>query len=175
MPRGALPQSIGVTNHLDQSPRLPTMRITSVLATSLALAPTLLAQRFPEVEPNGTAATAQPITVGSQIDCTLLAADADWFSFTLPSATRIRIHTSGNISTGTPSGADTRIALCDSTGTVYYGPKGNVVFNAATCWWADGLSAPPGYVRPSVYTSPKGPNERVQKMTANVLQRFLKK
>jgi hypothetical protein len=59
------------------------------------------------------------------------------------------------------------------TGTVYYGPKGNVVFNAATCWWADGLSAPPGYVRPGVYTSPKGPDPRVQQMTANILKRFL--
>ena len=36
------------------------------------------------------------------------------------------------------------------------GPKGNFVFNASTCWWADGLSEPPGYVRPSVYTTPKG-------------------
>jgi hypothetical protein len=59
------------------------------------------------------------------------------------------------------------------TGTVYYGPKSNVVFNAATCWWADGLSAPPGYARPSVYTSPKGPDPRVQRMTANVLKRLI--
>jgi hypothetical protein len=27
------------------------------------------------------------------------------------------------------------------TATVYPGPKGNFVFNASTCWWADGLSA----------------------------------
>lgn len=59
------------------------------------------------------------------------------------------------------------------TATVYYGPWGNAVFNAATCWWADGLSAPPGYVRPSVYTSPQGPDERVQKITANVLKRLI--
>ena len=59
------------------------------------------------------------------------------------------------------------------TGTVYYGPKGNVIFNAATCWWADGLSAPPEYVRPSVYTSPQGPDARVQQMTTNVLKKFL--
>src|SRR5207249_8391944 len=37
------------------------------------------------------------------------------------------------------------------TATVYPGPKGNFVFNAGTCWWADSLSAPPGYVRPKVY------------------------
>src|SRR6185503_2340390 len=52
------------------------------------------------------------------------------------------------------------------------GLKSNFVFNAATCWWADGLSAPPGYVRPSVYTTPKGPDPRVQRITANVLERM---
>jgi hypothetical protein len=59
------------------------------------------------------------------------------------------------------------------TATVYPGPKGNIVFNAATCWWADGLSSPPGYVRPKVYTEPKGVDERVQRMTANVLGRMI--
>lgn len=59
------------------------------------------------------------------------------------------------------------------TATVYDGPRGNVVFNAATCWWADGLSAPPGYVRPSVYTSPQGPDDRLRRITANVLGRML--
>jgi hypothetical protein len=56
--------------------------------------------------------------------------------------------------------------------TVYYGPKGNFVFNASTCWWADGMTEPPGYVRPSVYTSPQGPDRRVQRMTANLLDRM---
>ena len=59
------------------------------------------------------------------------------------------------------------------TATVYPGPKNNFVFNAATCWWADGLSAPPGYVRPKVYIEPQGPDERVQQITKNVLQRML--
>jgi hypothetical protein len=59
------------------------------------------------------------------------------------------------------------------TATVYPGSRGNIVFNAATCWWADGLAAPPGYVRPSVYTSPQGPDERLQRITANVLSRML--
>ena len=58
------------------------------------------------------------------------------------------------------------------TATVYPGPKGNFVFNAATCWWADGLSEPPGYVRPSVYTSPQGPNQQLQAITRNVLDRM---
>ncbi len=59
------------------------------------------------------------------------------------------------------------------TATVYPGPHGNFVFNASTCWWADGLSEPPGYVRPSVYTSPQGPDRRVQQITRNVLKRML--
>ena len=59
------------------------------------------------------------------------------------------------------------------TATVYPGPKGNYVFNAATIWWADGLSAPPGYLRPSVYTSPQGPDVRVQQITRNLLAQAL--
>lgn len=58
------------------------------------------------------------------------------------------------------------------TATIYPGPKDNFVFNASTCWWADGLSAPPGYVRPSVYTSPKGPDARAQQITRNILDRM---
>jgi hypothetical protein len=58
------------------------------------------------------------------------------------------------------------------TATIYPGPRGNFVFNAATCWWADGLSAPPGYVRPKVYTEPKGPDPRAQQITRNVLERM---
>ena len=58
------------------------------------------------------------------------------------------------------------------TATVYPGPKCNFVFNASTCWWADGLSEPPGYVRPSVYTSPQGPDPRLQQITRNVLNRM---
>jgi len=57
--------------------------------------------------------------------------------------------------------------------TIYPGPKGNHVFNAATCWWADGLAEPPGYVRPSAYSTPKGPDSRVQRITANLFERFL--
>jgi hypothetical protein len=56
--------------------------------------------------------------------------------------------------------------------TIYPGPNGNHVFNAATIWWADGLSEPPGYLRPKVYTEPKGPDPRVQRITRNLLERF---
>ena len=60
------------------------------------------------------------------------------------------------------------------TATMYNGPRGNFVFNAATCWWADGLSEPPGYVRPSVYTTPRGPDPRAQRITRNLLERMRK-
>ncbi len=59
------------------------------------------------------------------------------------------------------------------TATIYPGPKDNFVFNAATIFWSDGLSAPPGYQHPSVYgANPKGPDARVQRITANLLHRF---
>jgi hypothetical protein len=58
------------------------------------------------------------------------------------------------------------------TATVYPGPRGNFVFNASTCWWGDGLSEPPGYVRPFAHASPEGPDPRAQRITANVLARM---
>jgi hypothetical protein len=58
------------------------------------------------------------------------------------------------------------------TATIYPGPRKSFVFNAGTCWWADGLSAPPGYLRPAVYTSPKGPDFRAQQITRNILDRM---
>jgi hypothetical protein len=59
------------------------------------------------------------------------------------------------------------------TSTIYPAPKGNFVFNAATIWWSDGLSAPPGYLHPSAHgAKPKGPDARVQRITANLLERF---
>jgi len=56
--------------------------------------------------------------------------------------------------------------------TIYEGAKHNFVFNASTCWWADGMAEPPGYVRPSVYTSPLGPDARVQRITTNLIERM---
>ncbi len=59
------------------------------------------------------------------------------------------------------------------TATLYPGPKNNFVFNGATIWWSDGLSAPPGYLHPSAHgAAPKGPDPRVQRITANLLNRF---
>jgi hypothetical protein len=58
------------------------------------------------------------------------------------------------------------------TATVYPGPKNNFVFNAATIWWSDALSSPPGYIHPFAYgAKPRGPDPRVQRMTENLLNR----
>ncbi len=63
----------------------------------------------------------------------------------------------------------------DYTATIYPGPKGNWVFNAATIWWSDGLSAPPGYLRPWAHdSSPPGPDPRVERITRNLFRRFLR-
>jgi len=60
------------------------------------------------------------------------------------------------------------------TATMFPAPKGNLVFNASTIWWSDGLSEPPGYMRPSAHGgTPPGPDPRVQRMTANLFRRFL--
>jgi hypothetical protein len=57
--------------------------------------------------------------------------------------------------------------------TVYPGPKNNWVFNASSIWWSDGLAAPPGYKTPwAINASPPGPDARVQRITANLLNRF---
>lgn len=59
------------------------------------------------------------------------------------------------------------------TATLYPGPKQNYVFNAATIWWAQGLSTPPGHMLPySHYGRPHGPDARVQRITRNILDRF---
>jgi hypothetical protein len=62
------------------------------------------------------------------------------------------------------------------TATLYPGPKGNFVFNAATIFWVQGLSTPPGHVLPwSHWSRPHGPDERVQRITQNLLSRALQK
>jgi len=76
------------------------------------------------------------------------------------------------VATGPTQSAPGKLNGGTYTATVYPGPRGNFVFNAATCWWADGVSAPPGYVRPKAYTEPKGPDARVQRITQNILERM---
>ena len=51
---------------------------------------------------------------------------------------------------------------------------GNIVFNGATIWWANGLSSPPGHVNPSRHgVIQQGPDERVQQITHNLFQRII--
>ncbi len=58
--------------------------------------------------------------------------------------------------------------------TIYPGPKGNTVFNASTIFWAQGLSSPPGHWLPYVHNGrPHGPDARVQKITANLLAKWI--
>jgi len=60
------------------------------------------------------------------------------------------------------------------TATIYPGPKGNVVFNASTIFWAQGLSQPPGHTYPYAHFGrPHGPDARVQRITHNLFRRFL--
>ena len=60
------------------------------------------------------------------------------------------------------------------TATIYPGPKGNFVFNAATIFWAQGLGKPPGHMIPwSHWNRPHGPDKRVQQITAKLLKRAL--
>ncbi|MCS7016207.1 MAG: hypothetical protein NZM42_08870 [Gemmatales bacterium] len=59
------------------------------------------------------------------------------------------------------------------TATIYPGPKGNFVFNAATIWWSEGLSSPPGHLLPAAHgAKPQGPDPRVQRITRNLFERF---
>ncbi len=58
---------------------------------------------------------------------------------------------------------------------IYPGPKGNWVFNAGTIWWAEGLSSPPGHAPAGSQISRTfGVDARVQKITRNLLDRFLR-
>jgi hypothetical protein len=77
------------------------------------------------------------------------------------------------VATGPTQSAPGQLNGGTYTATLYPGPKGNIVFNASTIWWGDGLSAPPGYLRPKVYTEPKGPDARLQQITKNLLARMM--
>ena len=79
------------------------------------------------------------------------------------------------VSTGPTQSSPGKLNGGQYTATLYPGQRGNFVFNASTCWWADGLAAPPGYVRPSVYTHPMGPDARAQRITHNLLERARKR
>jgi len=54
---------------------------------------------------------------------------------------------------------------------LYDGPKGNIVFNAGTCWWNMPLSAPMGRLALNGVDFRAG-DARVQRITRNVLDRM---
>ena len=56
--------------------------------------------------------------------------------------------------------------------TVYTAAKGNVVFNAATCWWNMVLSTPPGFMNPPNRNFTEN-DPRVQRITSNLLKRMI--
>jgi hypothetical protein len=59
--------------------------------------------------------------------------------------------------------------------TIYPGPKNNFVFNAATIFWSQGMSQPPGHILPWSHSSrPHGTDDRVQRITQNLIDRALK-
>ena len=60
------------------------------------------------------------------------------------------------------------------TSVIFPGPKGNLIFNASTIFWSQGLSSPPGHWVPySHFSRPHGPDPRVQRITRNLLDRIL--
>lgn len=60
------------------------------------------------------------------------------------------------------------------TATFYPGPKQNFVFNASTIFWSQGLSHPPGHTLPwSHWSRPHGPDDRVQRITHNLLRQAI--
>ncbi len=56
--------------------------------------------------------------------------------------------------------------------TIYPAEKGNLVFNAATCWWTKLLAAPPAFMNPP-HLDFGGGDDRVRRITRNVLDRMI--
>ena len=91
---------------------LPTRLVRLLLCLGT---PSLLAQTL-EIEPNNSAATAQHITLGDEIDADLGPGDQDWFSFSTEGG-NIPLYLTGDGATA----VDARLALFDATGTAMLG------------------------------------------------------
>lgn len=63
-------------------------------------------------------------------------------------------------------------ARADFAATIYSGARGNVVFNAGTCWWNMLLSTPPGFANPPGKDFARE-DPRVQRITKNLLDRMI--
>lgn len=57
--------------------------------------------------------------------------------------------------------------------TVYAAAKGNLVFNAGTCWWNLVLSTPPGFQNPPRKDFRRD-DARIQRITRNILDRMIR-
>jgi hypothetical protein len=61
------------------------------------------------------------------------------------------------------------------TATIYPGPMKNFVFNAASIFWSQAMSSPPGHLLPwSHWNRPHGEDARVQQIMRNLLGRALR-
>jgi hypothetical protein len=58
--------------------------------------------------------------------------------------------------------------------TLYSGKKGNLVFNAGTCWWNMVLATPPGFMNPPRRYFLES-DQRIQRITRNVLNKMIEK
>ena len=56
--------------------------------------------------------------------------------------------------------------------TIYTAQKGNLVFNAGTCWWNLVLSTPPGFQNPPRKDFQRN-DARIQRITKNILDRMI--
>ncbi len=71
-----------------------------------------MAQQFAETEPNDTAATAQVVALGSQINGSLTAGELDWYTFTTPGG-----YHSIQMLSDTATGVDFVMDIFDASGT----------------------------------------------------------
>ena len=60
------------------------------------------------------------------------------------------------VASGPTQGAPGQPNGGEYTATLYHGPRGNLVFNAATIWWGDGLSEPQAMSDPRFTRNPWG-------------------
>ena len=79
--------------------------------------------------------------------------------------------TLGRLARGRVSDSSGREQDDEYAASVYHGPRGNVVFNAATCWWRMVLATPPGFVNPPGKDFARA-DARVQRITKNLLSRM---
>ncbi len=115
--------------------------VSTFLSFVVALTCGLTAQKVNEVEPNDTAATAQPIAPGQHIVASYATTlDEDWFSFTLTAPGQVHLHTVGTGTLSLGVTRDNRIAFYDAAGTTRLAWNDLAVGTMADC----GVTLPAG-------------------------------